>query len=669
MPDRRLLLVGWDAAEWRIIQELAERGLMPAVARLIGRGVAGTISVPRPLLSIAGWATIATGLHPSVHRLIQSAQMAPRRDALQPVQLPASAFPTIWSQAAAAGRRCHVVNFPATHPADSFNGVTVSNYFALPATEHLAQAIHPTDCLDALRQLKLDAQDIDAASILSFIPNAAKVNRRADKRITLLASALAHNATVHAAATWAIENKPWDLAAVCYTGLHQISHAFMPFHPPKPSHVSEEDFDLYQHVVAGAYRLQDMMLGRLLQLAGEQTNVIIVSDHGFQTGAHRPAATGDNEEAMLLWHRPRATFIAAGPDVPAAIPVSGGLLQVMPTALALLGIDRAANFSAKPLFEIASSARKYPKPPAPPLSPATQPSDADSDQSVHHLINLGYAEPADPYATLAEKKLDRSARYHLAIAHLDAAQPRHAIALLEPLTDEQPPNADYQIALANAYAGARRLDSCRQRVDALAIRFPNDPRARLAIGLLALGSRRAAVAIEELKAVDAALAHGPIASLPAQSTAIKTALGQAYLRLRMFEQALQVFVAATKEDPDSADAQSGLSAAALAMQDPRRALQAAQAAIHLVPDQPMHRVRLAAALEAMQDLLAARVVLEETLNFDSSSPLILRKLSLLCLRLGDTSAAKRYDRDAHLAAFNHRYALRQSALDMAQPAL
>jgi len=45
--------------------------------------------------------------------------------------------------------------------------------------------------------------------------------------------------------------------------------------------VSQEDFDIYKDVVDGAYRFHDMMLERLLKLAGDDTTVIIVSDQGF----------------------------------------------------------------------------------------------------------------------------------------------------------------------------------------------------------------------------------------------------------------------------------------------------------------------------------------------------------------------------------------------------
>lgn len=38
---RKLLLIGWDAADWKIINPLLDKGWMPALAKLIDGGVIG----------------------------------------------------------------------------------------------------------------------------------------------------------------------------------------------------------------------------------------------------------------------------------------------------------------------------------------------------------------------------------------------------------------------------------------------------------------------------------------------------------------------------------------------------------------------------------------------------------------------------------------------------
>ena len=100
-----------------------------------------------------------------------------------------------------------------------------------------------------------------------------------------------------------MESEPWDFTAVYYDGIDHFSHAFMAYHPPKLEWITDEDFAMYKEVVKGAYRFHDMMLERLLQLAGPDTTVMIVSDHGFHSDHLRPIETPGTPLGPAVWHR------------------------------------------------------------------------------------------------------------------------------------------------------------------------------------------------------------------------------------------------------------------------------------------------------------------------------------------------------------------------------
>jgi len=85
-----------------------------------------------------------------------------------------------------------------------------------------------------------------------------------------------------------MEAEPWDFMAIYYTAIDHFAHGFMPYHPPQMPYVTDEDFEMYKGVMTAAYRFHDMMLERLLQLSGDDTTVVICSDHGFQSGEFRP---------------------------------------------------------------------------------------------------------------------------------------------------------------------------------------------------------------------------------------------------------------------------------------------------------------------------------------------------------------------------------------------
>lgn len=61
MSKKRLLLIGWDSADWKMIRPLAAEGKLPACARLMAEGVSGNLTTLVPQLSPMLWTAIATG--------------------------------------------------------------------------------------------------------------------------------------------------------------------------------------------------------------------------------------------------------------------------------------------------------------------------------------------------------------------------------------------------------------------------------------------------------------------------------------------------------------------------------------------------------------------------------------------------------------------------------
>jgi predicted AlkP superfamily phosphohydrolase/phosphomutase len=55
MPGRKVLLIGWDAADWEHINPLLEEGLMPTLDAFINRGVMGNLATLQSILSPMLW--------------------------------------------------------------------------------------------------------------------------------------------------------------------------------------------------------------------------------------------------------------------------------------------------------------------------------------------------------------------------------------------------------------------------------------------------------------------------------------------------------------------------------------------------------------------------------------------------------------------------------------
>jgi predicted AlkP superfamily phosphohydrolase/phosphomutase len=66
----KVLLVGWDSADWKVIDKLIAQGKMPALKSLIDSGVRGKIATMDPPLSPMLWTSMATGKRPFKHGVL-----------------------------------------------------------------------------------------------------------------------------------------------------------------------------------------------------------------------------------------------------------------------------------------------------------------------------------------------------------------------------------------------------------------------------------------------------------------------------------------------------------------------------------------------------------------------------------------------------------------------
>ena len=288
----RILLIGWDAADWKIITPMLDAGLMPSLESMINEGVMGNLATLQPILSPMLWTSIATGKRADKHGILGFTEPDPATGGIRPSTSTSRKVKAIWNILTQSGLRSNVIGWYASHPAEPIRGAFVSDHYhwAWTASEPMAPGVvYPERLAEPLGELRIDPCDMDGKQVQPFVPNAAKINQDKDHRLVSVAKIVAECSTVHAAATWLIAHEPWDLTAVYYDAIDHFCHGFMHYHPPKmdPS-IPDEDYEMYKDVVAGGYRYHDMMLGRLLEMVGPQTTVILCSDHGFHSDHLRP---------------------------------------------------------------------------------------------------------------------------------------------------------------------------------------------------------------------------------------------------------------------------------------------------------------------------------------------------------------------------------------------
>lgn len=636
MPTRlagKVLLVGWDGADWKLIRPLVAAGRMPRLAKLIQAGASGNLASLRPTLSPMLWTSLATGKRPPKHGVHGFREPRPGADGVRAVSSTSRTTKAVWNILTQRGLRSHCVNWYASHPAEPISGVCVSDRFAVtppgPGRPWPTEdgAVHPPQVRDVVAQLRLRPEEIDGAALLPFVPGAARVDQSRDKRLLACAAILARTATTHGAITWCLEHRPWDFAAVLYNGIGQFSHHFMDYHPPARHGVSAEDFDLYQGVVSAAYQFHDMMLGRLLDLAGDDVTVLIVSDHAHRPPAPGPAGAAGGEleleltartlQALSLEHRPRGVCVLRGPHVsPGATLEGASLLDVTPTVLTLFGLPVGADMDGRPWVEALDVPAQTVSTRAAQGEPGTGPSEdrvsswdrvsgeaglhgepengagssAESIEAVRHLIDLGYVDPPDEDAREAIDRTLAENRFNLARSLVDGRQPDEAIALLTTLVRERPGHPGYNAALFEAHFAAGRTTEARRIAEAMWARGHRGPLAHLALAAVQMAERNAAAALQHLEDAERVSTGLP---------GLSVLTGRAWLRLREWDRAALAFEAAQKSDSDDESAWHGLACAALGKGEDEQAAQYALRAVGLRGDYAEAHYHLGIALSRL----------------------------------------------------------------------
>lgn len=588
---RRVLLVGWDAADWQMIHPLIDRGLMPTLASLLERGVWGNLATTRPILSPMLWNTIATGKRPIDHGIHGFTEPDPNGPGVRPAQSTSRKCKALWNVLTQYGMRSHVVGWYASHPAEPIAGTMVSNQFEQfsakdgQVTPPPAACIHPPELTDELAEFRVLPGEIDGGAILPFVPTAAELLKTEDHRLGKLQHLMSQTATVHATATHLLAQDDWDFAAVYYEGIDRFGHEFMEFHPPKMDQVSEADFQAYQNCMVGAYRFHDMMLQTLLDQAGDETAVLIVSDHGYYNDHLRPDPR-EGKSGPVEWHRPFGMFAGLGPGIREGSRLYGaGILDIAPTVLQLLGLPAAYDMPGRVLAEVLEESQPLERIEsweeiegdcgAHPAELRIDP--AESRAAMEQLVALGYVDAPGEDDEKTVRDTIANNEFNLIHSLVDSQHFAQAIARLDALEPDFRDSQPAQTVLATCLLAVDDRTRARTVLAALTEAAPHSARLKMMLGALEFADGNPEAATEHLETVAASDPRLP---------GLHNKLGQVLLETKRYDQAIAAFDKALSIDGDSPLAYTGRSRAKLETGDPQAALDDALIAAELVHHLP-----------------------------------------------------------------------------------
>jgi tetratricopeptide (TPR) repeat protein len=487
---KKVLLIGWDAADWKIINPLLDQGLMPTLDDFVNHGVIGNLATLRPILSPMLWNSIATGKRPDKHGILGFMEPDPQSGGVRPVTSTSRKVKAIWNILTQRGYKTHVLGWFAGHPAEPIHGISVSDLYPY-AVGPLDKpwplppgAVHPESLRDQFAGLRMHPAEVSEAAIVPWIPRAAEIDQEKDKGLQSFAKILSENCSIHNAATWILQNEPWDFLAVYYNGIDHFCHGFMHYHPPRMDGIPEAKFEIYKDVVNGAYRFHDMMLQTLLDLAGPDATVLIVSDHGFHSDHLRPRGIPMEPAGPAVQHRQFGVVCMKGENLKQDERIYGAtLLDVTPTILTLFGLPVGEDMDGRVLvqaFEDPPQITRIPSWEDEPGECGMHPADLRMDPAaaqavLQQFVALGYIQPLSEDQAKAVETAVREQQYNLARVYLDSRRYAEALKILEELVKKWPDEARFMQHLAQCHLALGQRAEAKDLLQKLMTLKPKAP--------------------------------------------------------------------------------------------------------------------------------------------------------------------------------------------------
>jgi|PersoiStandDraft_1058852.scaffolds.fasta_scaffold05293_2 predicted AlkP superfamily phosphohydrolase/phosphomutase len=362
-PGPRVIWIGLDGLDWEYLDRLAGEGVMPNWTRLVHEGFSARLRSFMPILSPVVWTTIATGVAPDVHRVLDFQEVDPSTGEKLPISGFSRAVPAVWNLASSAGRRVGVVGWWATHPAEQVNGFFVTDratpiLFSPTASQGVAYPPELAGTVSSVlaRDGVIAAADLERYVSLSGEEIARRLGGPPEDSVAALARILSATRVTQRLARELYDRERPELTAVYFEGTDEIGHVFAPFAPPKMSCTSKEDFVRFGATSREYFRLVDSLLGQWMRRAREDRALLLVnSDHGFKWSADRPCERSSRQQATAAyWHHLDGVLAAWGEGIaPAAARAEASVFDLAPTVLGALHLPADRRMQGRAISSIA----------------------------------------------------------------------------------------------------------------------------------------------------------------------------------------------------------------------------------------------------------------------------------------------------------------------------
>lgn len=255
----KLFAMGLDGASFELINQFKTEGFLPNFSKLTDTGLYYSLRSTVPPHTAPGWVSSLTGVNPGIHRIYQFWDTQSPCYAGKFMGSNDMGAPFIWKLLNERGYSTGMINIPMTHPPKEVNGYILT----WPLSNTLRYCYPPGLIKEIAEHQGHYASDLVTMfkGDVNYINEALEITRKRLQTIKYL-----------------IKNKPVDFFMAVFTEIDRVSHFYWHYMGNKDCETT------LQNAVREIYIETDRVLGEILELLGEDTNLMIYSDHGFEKG-------------------------------------------------------------------------------------------------------------------------------------------------------------------------------------------------------------------------------------------------------------------------------------------------------------------------------------------------------------------------------------------------
>jgi len=258
---KKLLIIGLDCATPKtIFKDFLDD--CPNIKKMVKYGVHGKLKSCNPPITIPAWMVMSTGKKAGTLGIYGFRH---RKDNSYDDFWIATSYqikePKVWDIIGEKGLKSCILGLPPTYPVQPINGWLVSGFITPDITSNYT---YPSQLKDEIKE-----------NVGNYILDA---NFRVEDKTILLKEIYEMTKVQFKTVKYLIQTKDWDYFKFVIIGLDRFHHAFWKYYDKE--HQKYEPGNIFEGEMRKYYKFLDQEIGEILNLVGENTISMIVSDHG-----------------------------------------------------------------------------------------------------------------------------------------------------------------------------------------------------------------------------------------------------------------------------------------------------------------------------------------------------------------------------------------------------